>query len=76
LWFNVTARGFQSNELWSNSARELEEKYLKPVKNFSQGACYRDGGKTVTFDIKDNKGDYIELRTALCSWRTKILLIL
>jgi hypothetical protein len=49
LWTHILYRGLKYNDYWINSAREIEEYYLKDaVKTFSHGALFSNG-KLVSF---------------------------
>lgn len=46
LWFLMAKRSFDYVEYWTSSAREMEEKFLSPVKTVSRGKKFANGEKT------------------------------
>lgn len=51
VWFLFARRGFSRNTYWILSARELEEKFLKPVETLSRGGKHA-AGNNVTIQIE------------------------
>ncbi len=43
LWLALHERAVGYNKYWNDSARELEERFLKPVRTLSRGGLFADG---------------------------------
>lgn len=65
-WFLITKRGFDYQDYYVKSARELEERFLgQVVKTASRGSIFA-GGRPVTFEL-DGKPTTLQM-----SWSSRI----